>query len=277
MPSLNIWLTRKIMKKVLLVLMMVVVFFVSSLVAEETNKTVEILTIGNSFADNACSMLGNITRSVSGCNIQITKANIGGGYLEKHAKLIKACEENSELKPYSQKYNLKQLLKTNDWDVVTIQQVSSKSYKLETYQPYADEIVAYINTNAPLSEVVIHQTWAYAPGSKRFAGFGINRDEMHDGLVKCYNQLSDRYNGLRILPSGSAFYASYTKNPDIDLWNSGDRSHANQNGSYLAGCVWFGKLFGISPEKITWKPKSMSEKNAAKLRKTAAEVVAKYH
>ncbi|MDA3800541.1 MAG: DUF4886 domain-containing protein [Kiritimatiellae bacterium] len=263
------------MRKVLLVVMLVVAFCVSSLVAEETNKTVKLLTIGNSFADNACSMLGNITRSVPGCDIQIKKANIGGCYLEKHAQLIKACEENPELKPYYKKYTLKQLLKTNDWDVVTIQQVSHKSYKPETYQPYADEIVAYVNTNAPQAEVVIHQTWAYAPDCNRLPGFGISRDQMHEGLTKCYKKLSDHYKGMRMLPSGSAFYASYAENPDIDLWNPNDRFHANQNGCYLAGCVWFGELFGISPEKVAWKPGSMSEENAAKLRKIAAKVIGK--
>ncbi len=251
--------------------MSLVLFFVCGVNAIETN-TVKVLTIGNSFAENACSMLGNITRSVPGCNIVIGKANIGGCYLEKHAKLIKDCEVDPTLKPYHKKFTLKELLKKDKWDVVTIQQVSSKSFKPESYQPYADEIVAFVKTNSPQAEIVIHQTWAYSPNCKRLAEWDLKREDMHSGLVKCYNDLSKHYKGMRIFPSGSAFYESYKQFPEINLWNN-DGYHANQNGCYLAGCVWFGELFGISPEKVTWKPENMTDETASKLKKIASEVL----
>jgi len=261
---------RRIMKKTILI-MTLVLAMLCGVSAMETN-TVKILTIGNSFADNALMLLGNITRSVPGCKIVVGKANIGGCYLEKHAKLIKDCEADPLLKPYYKKYTLKERLKKDKWDVVTIQQVSHKSFKSESYQPYADEIVECIKTNAPQAEIVIHQTWAYAPSCKRLPGFGITRDEMHSGLTKCYTDLSKHYDGMRIFPSGNALYKSYKQFPEINLWNS-DGYHANQSGCYLAGCVWFGELFGVSPEKVTWSPKGMDLEVAKKLRKVAAEVL----
>jgi hypothetical protein len=258
------------MKKIILVMALVSVML-CGVNAMETN-TIKILTIGNSFADNALMLLGNITKSVPGCKIIIGKANIGGCYLEKHAKLIKDCEADPSLKPYFQKYTLKERLKKDKWDVVTIQQVSHKSFKPNSYQPYADEIVACIRENAPQAEIVIHQTWAYSPKCKRLADMNLTRDDMHSGLVKCYNDLSKHYDGMIILPSGNALYESYKANPEIDLWNS-DGYHANQNGCYLAGCVWFGELFGVSPKKVTYVPKGMDPEVAKKLRKVAAEVI----
>jgi hypothetical protein len=242
---------------------------VSSLWAEDV-KTVKLLTVGNSFADNACTYLKQITESVPGCKIEFSKANLGGCPFDRHAKLIKECEANPELKPYQKKYTLKELLQKEKWDVVTVQQVSHKSFLPESYHPYADEVVACIKTNAPAAEILIHQTWAYAPDCGRLEGFGLTRQQMNDGLVKCYADLAQHFGGLRILKSGESFTASLTADPELDLWNSKDRFHANREGCYLAGCVWFSELFGVSPEKVTFVPEGMDPAVAATLRKTAA-------
>lgn len=229
--------------------------------------TVRILTIGNSFADNACKYLKQITESVEGCNIIIGKANIGGCYLEKHADLMKQSELDSTLKPHNGK-SLKEWLLTDDWDIVTIQQVSHLSFKAETYQPYADEVRDYVNKYAPQAKIYIHETWAYAPDCPRLKGFGITSGQMFQGLKNNYEVLSERYNSP-ILPSGDAFNRSFKKREEIDLWSSNDRFHANENGCYLAACVWFKVLFGKSPKKIKYRPEEISKKTARYLRRVA--------
>ncbi len=256
------------MKKSFVLFVCIGIFAVTSLFAEDV-KTIKVLTIGNSFADNACTYLKQIAESVPGCKVEFAKANIGGCPLDKHAKLIKDCEVDPELKPYSKKYTLKELLQKDKWDVVTIQQVSHKSFKPETFHPYADELVSFVKKNAPDSEILIHETWAYAPDCKRLTGFGINRDQMHEGRMKNYYDLSKFFGGLRILKSGEAFTRCLKTNPDIDLWNAKDRFHANSNGCYMIGCVWFSELFGISPEKVAFVPKGIEPDVAAKLRKAA--------
>lgn len=247
------------------------VFLVSPLLAEEV-KTIKVLTIGNSFADNACTFLKQITESVPGCRLEFSKANLGGCSFERHAKLIKDCAADATLKPYQKSYTLKELLQKDQWDVVTIQQVSHESFLPKSYHPFADEVVACIKQSAPGAEILIHQTWAYAPDSKRIEGFGLTRQQMNHGLVKCYADLAQHFGGLRILRSGESFTASLQANPEIDLWNPKDRFHANREGCYLAGCVWFAELFGISAEKVTYVPDNMDPAVAAKLRQAAARL-----
>ncbi len=75
----------------------------------------------------------------------------------------------------------------------------------------------------------------------------MSREDMHKGLVENYQILANRYN-FEILPSGNSFYRATCEHESIDLWTQ-DRYHANMNGCYLAGCVWFGKMFGVSPAK----------------------------
>jgi len=236
-------------------------------------KTIKILTIGNSFARNACQFLPEITGSVSGCEIIITTANIGGCSLEKHVNLIEKCAKNPDLKPYYEKYCLKELLAMDNYGFITIQQVSLLSFKPESFQPYADKLINFIKQYSPDSEIIIHQTWAYSPKCKRLKDWNMSREEMHDGLVRSYNILAEQYN-LEILPSGNAFYSSFDKNKDIYLW-AGDGYHANNNGCYLAGCVWFGKFFNISPEKVKFIPDGMNKKTAIFLRKIAAKEINK--
>src|SRR5690606_4922932 len=233
--------------------------------------TKSVLTIGNSFADNAATFLSQIAESVPGYTIEITKANIGGCSLEKHAALIGECRKNPDLKPYYQKYCLQELLTMKDYDVVTIQQVSHLSIHADSFEPFAHELIDFIRKNAEESEIKVHQIWAYGPGSDRLEKWEMTREEMQSRLVQNYTDLASRYN-LDILPSGNAFYTAFEKNPKLDLW-SRDRYHANPNGCYLAGCVWFGELFGISPKKIQFVPDGMEPKTAKFLRKMAAKVV----
>jgi hypothetical protein len=233
--------------------------------------TVKILTVGNSFADNACTYLQQITESVPGFSIEITKANLGGCSLERHASLIEACKEDDGLKPYSNTYCLGDLLKKDTYDFVTIQQVSSLSFTPESFEPYAEVLIQFIREHAHSSEIMIHQTWAYGADSPRLKEWEMSREEMHNGLVKNYQVLAERY-GLDILPSGGAFYKATLKSGNIDLWGS-DRYHANMNGCYLAGCVWFGKLFGVSPQKIKFIPEGMDPDTARFLQKVAAKEI----
>jgi hypothetical protein len=238
--------------------------------AAATERSLTVLTVGNSFADNACAYLPQIAESVPGCQIRIIKANIGGCSLEKHAALIKECEADPKLRPYAKKDSLKTLLQKERYDVITVQQVSHQSFRPESYQPHAAELTAFIRQHAPDAEVVVHQTWAYAPDSGRLDELQISRDRMHAGLVACYATLAQSLGGVRLLRSGEAFYSSHRDNPGIDLWNARDRFHASRAGCYLAGCVWFGELFGVSPEKVAFVPEGLTQEEAATLRRTAA-------
>lgn len=241
--------------------------------AAQQNKVIKILTVGNSFAENACYYLREITESVPGNKIIITKANIGGCSLEKHANLIKECEVNLSLKPYYNQFTLKDLLEKDQYDFVTIQQYSASSFKPESYQPYADIIYQFIREHAPAAQIIIHQTWAYSNTCERLKQWGITRDEMQKGLVRCYNDLKKHFNA-EMLPSGNAFYTSFKKKPEIDLWKQ-DRYHANEYGCYLAGCVWFGKLFNVSPTEIKFIPEGFDTQTAVFLRNVAAQELRK--
>lgn len=54
-----------------------------------------------------------------------------------------------------------------DWDYISLQQVSGKSGLYETYNPYLPNLIKYVEGLATNTEMklMLHQTWAYASNS----------------------------------------------------------------------------------------------------------------
>lgn len=113
----------------------------------------KILTIGNSFAENATRYLAAIRAAEPGVDLVVGKANLGGCSLEKHWNLVEQCDLLPEVKPYNFTYvgregsepaTLRDALRAETWDYVTFQQVSDKNWQPETYYPYLDKLHALV-------------------------------------------------------------------------------------------------------------------------------------
>ncbi len=178
--------------------------------------TVRIMTIGNSFADNACRYLDDIA-AAQGHTIVIEKANIGGGSLEGHWNGMEAWKidpDSAEAKPYGEwtgssnvARSLEYKLNMHAYDWVTIQQVSHRSYQYDTFQPYAADLVDFIHEHAPGVGLAVHQTWAYREDDSLYDTGSYPNDpgEMYAGLTDSYLRLAQVSGGVPILPSGAAF------------------------------------------------------------------------
>ncbi len=180
---------------------------------------VKVLTIGNSFADDATTFLPQMA-TAGGHDLLLFKANPPGCSMEQHAGWIEAHEEDAESpagKPYpsafiparagesaDKKYSLAEILREEKWDFVTIQQVSNLSFKEESFEPYAGTIIDCIRENSPDAEIVIHQTLAYREDYPGFADGDFTQEKMFEGLEANYRKLAEKY-GLRVIPVSQAF------------------------------------------------------------------------
>ncbi|QDV40839.1 hypothetical protein Enr13x_06750 [Stieleria neptunia] len=276
-------------------------------------RTVRVLTIGNSFAQNACRYLEQIAESDGSCRIVIGTANIGGCTLQKHADLAAKSATDPDEKPYrgadGKRYSLQAYLAADAWDFVTLQQMSALSYKPETYHPYIEQLVAVVNEHAPKAEILIHQTWAYRPDSPLLKSDGLTQQQMYERLAAAYDSVADQFDS-RIMPVGTAFqmardttgrevlvhdpdynydnpvYPSLPKqtNSLVTGWHwrtSGpnkqlrlDFKHGNTKGCFLAGLVWYEVLTGNDATATTYRPKGVTEQDADFLRRAAHQAVA---
>jgi len=277
--------------------------------AQQKSKTVRVFMIGNSFSQNASRYLPYMAKE-GGYNLELGHAEPGGCSLQRHWDSVAAyLQDTSRGKLYNGK-SLKELLGKGKWDIVTIQQYSLLSADEKTYEQYARKLYDYIKELQPDAEVVIHQTWAYRADAKNFGRVdgtetAKTQQEMWEKSRVNYHSLSKALGGLRIIPSGDAFYAvatdskwAFKKDEAFDYTNAVspalpadensinvgytwtnegklkfDPNHANEAGCYLAGLMWYGTLFGEDPVKLSFKPKAVSDEFAAFLRETASKTL----
>jgi hypothetical protein len=276
--------------------------------AQERPKTVRLLTVGNSFSENATKYLARIAEA-DGNALVHHRCVIGGSGPDQHLARAAAHEKDPTDKAglYGTGKSLKEELAAEKWDVITIQQASIKSHDVSTYRPGMRELYAYIRKHAPASEVVIHQTWAYRVDDPRFSGKAEPRTQkaMYDGLSAAYRTIA-RELGVRLIPVGDAFYAAdtdprwgYRPDPRFDVktarhpalpdqthslhvgwrWET-DRSalkmdghHAGPAGEYLGGLVFYEFLYGRSAVGNTFRPSGVDEEYARFLQDTAHKAV----
>ncbi len=236
--------------------------------------TLNLLSVGNSFSSSAAVYLGKVAES-AGCGLVYEHASLGGCSLERHWQLVEACEADPELKPYSENgvgFTLKEKLQSRQWDVVTIQQASHESWRPESFEPYAEKLRDFILEYAPGAEVVIQQTWSYAPDDLLLAGWGIDQTEMYRKLTANYVGAARKL-GLRLIPMGLAVQivrmSSVGTFPKLEMI-SGDHFHLSRSGQYLQACVWFAGLYGRDAREIGFAPPELAADEAAYLRNVAA-------
>lgn len=297
----------KVFRSKFLVLLAFIAWLPSN--AQQQGKSIRVFMIGNSFSQNASRYLPNMARE-GGYNLELGHAEPGGCSLQRHWDSVAASIADTSRGKLYKGQSLKELLSDGKWNIVTIQQYSLLSADEKTYQPYAKKLYDFIKQLQPDAEVVIHQTWAYRADAKNFGRVdgtktAKTQQEMWEKSRAAYHALAKELGGLRIIPSGDAFYAvatdtkwAFKKDETFDSANAAapalpadensinvgysrsndnklkfDPNHANEAGCYLAGMMWYGTLFGEDPAKLSFKPGTVSDEFAAFLKKTASKTL----
>jgi len=207
--------------------------------------TLKILGIGNSFLVDATGDLGAVSRD-AGYKVIISRATIGGSSFETHyaaAMLHEADPNDPRGKPYGKKTSLKQMLTSESWDIVTIQQVSHKSSDATSFLPHAKLLCDYIRKYAPGAEIVFHQTWAYR--EDKFKDGAAGQIAMYQGLTRAYHSMAKELGIRRIIPVGDAFQLTwespvgkYQPDPNFDYKNAKYPARPADKNSLHAGFSW---------------------------------------
>jgi hypothetical protein len=246
----------------------------------EPKKDARLLIFGNSFSGNSTKHLTALAKE-GGKNLYFLNLIKGGCSLQQHAGAIKAAltaPESTEAKFYSpggtakEKFpNVKRInaiegIDAGPWDYVSIQQYSLISYKPETYEPYAKELIDFIRSESPDAKIVVHETWAYRKDDPLFKDGTFTPEKMHEGVKTSYEKLADAYD-LQFLPIGDAFFAAsktpewtYVQDPNFDFKNPQKGTLPKQPGSLYVGWIWK----KILANTATPDAAPTSEANAAK-------------
>lgn len=212
-------------------------------------QSLKVLTIGNSFANSVFVCLPEIVKSVPGCELVLDRANIGGCSLERHWNELKKSEADPAYKPYDDKYTLKDKLTSQPWDIITMQQVSTLSFKPESFEPWFKNLYDYVRQYAPQAEIVIQMTWSYRADHRFFTSvLPGGQNEMYEKLSLAYGQIAEKYQ-LRVIPTGYALQLA-RKNQPVQfvpgkIYNKEELSEfvypklpSEAAGSFITGPSW---------------------------------------
>ena len=206
----------------------------------------KILSIGNSFSQDAQRYLSKIAIK-EGERIKNINLYIGGCSLRTHYLNMLDGRDDYTLEFLGEstgvKVSIDRVLRSDDWDVITLQQVSTQSAKFESYTPYIEELADYVRTFCPKAKIYIHETWAYENGCARLSDLGFESDEdMYAGLKDAYAKAKEKIEAYGIIPSGTAMIEASRRG--LSHLHR-DTFHASLGaGRYILGLTWYKALFG---------------------------------
>jgi len=228
----------------------------------------KILSIGNSFSQDAQRYLTRFAKA-AGVDILTHNLEIGGCSLEQHWNYFKNDDKNYALEIdgvwKANEYTLTQGLMEDDWDIITIQQVSQNAGKPETFEPFLPNLLTAIRALCPNAKLYFQETWEYEIGSTHYAfpEYGCDPNVMFERVKKTCRAKA-KENDLLIIPSGEAIHAA-KQLAEFDpakggqsLYRDGFHMHLVY-GRYLLACVWFKTLLGRTPVGNNFMPDDVAE------------------
>lgn len=236
----------------------------------------KLLSIGNSFSQDAQRWLHQ-TAVANGYDLETTNLMIGGCSLETHwhhmtdGEAAYYLERNGE--DVQQMITLPDALAMDEWDVITVQQVSSHSGRPQTFFPYLEELVAFVREKCPNAKIYFHQTWAYEIDSEHgdFPYYNRDQKEMYRRICDCA-EMAAKIIDATILPSGPVVQYLRDNAPEFDYKNGAlslnrDGFHLSWDyGRYAAAATWVKVLFGKTPTVCPfedWDPALIAPIHAA--------------
>lgn len=213
---------------------------------------IKMLSIGNSFSQDALFYFRGLADD-AGIEVDVWHMCIGGCSLERHYNNMMAdlpeynFSVNGEVRPAA---TLSEVIETEQFDIVTIQQVSHMSGLYSTYHPYVDALAAYIRKHQPNAKLWWHKTWAYEIDSSHsgFAPYSKSQEIMYKAICKVVEKVNDEMKFDGIIPSGDVIQTlrsrpefNYPQEPS--LCRDGFHMHLLY-GRYAVAATWFETLLG---------------------------------
>ncbi len=265
------------MKKAILFLLFI---FHLSLITSDA-KVVKVLAIGNSFSQDAIEQYLYELARAQGDSLVIGNAYIGGCSIDRHyTNLVK----DSALYAYRKvvggvrserkKWTLKQIIRDEQWDIISLQQASQLSGVFDSYKnlPAFKRLVESYVTNFHV-EFVWHMTWAYAEDfkSSRFQPYDYKQRQMYSDIVSTMLSVMPAIGNPRIVPTGTAVQLVRYRLGDI---LNRDGMHLSYTlGRYTAACTWCEFLTGRIVDGNSYYPATINETEAQICQEEAHEAV----
>lgn len=239
----------------------------------DARNVIKILTIGNSFSEDAVENYLYDLAKAAGDSLVIGNLYIGGCSLETHSKNAASNAPNYSyrkivggIKTVTPKQTMAFAIKDEPWDYISFQQASPYSGQFQSYFPHLTNLMDYVAAHAlnPKVKYILHRTWAYARNSPHtgFANYQNDQDQMFNAIVKATNEVTDKVQRFKLLiPAGTAIQNVRTSAIGDSLTRDGYHLQLTY-GRYTAACTWLEALTGKSPVGNRYVPQTITKEQA---------------
>lgn len=203
----------------------------------------KILSIGNSFSQDAQRYLYRLAKA-NGKEIHNVNLYIGGCSLERHSENIDgdiaAYSYEIHGEPGERLISIKEALLSDEWDYVTLQEVSFRSFRVEGFKLYIEKLADYVRKYSKNAKIVLHKTWSYPDFELKRTPFHRTED-MYSRIERVYKWAAEKIGADGIIPSGETLER---------MMKCGYKVHRDTHASFIHGryalaLTWFEYFFGI--------------------------------
>lgn len=270
------------MKK-LISLLLALAFFSFDLSAQE--KVLKVLAIGNSFSEDGIENYLYELAQADGKQIIIGNMYIGGASVELHVKNSREDKASYSYrkigrdgkKVTTKDVSISQAIADEDWDYISLQQASPFSGQYAIIMKDLPELITYVNSlKKPHTKLFYHQTWAYQKDSnhKGFANYDNNQLKMYAAIAQTSKKIGKTKDFAMVIPAGTAIQNARTSSQGDSYTRDGYHLELTF-GRFTAACTWYEKLFKKDVRKNTYKPATISKKQAQIAKQAAHKAVKK--
>jgi PKD repeat protein len=210
-----------------------------------SQDTLNVLFIGNSYTsfNNLPLLVQNLSTS-AGKTLNID-SNMPGGYL-----ISSHLNDATTLSKISQ----------GNWDYVILQEQSLiptiDYYRYNDMYPAMTDLKSVIEQYNPCAKVITYMTWGRRFGGQHCDPSGTycspvfaNFNHMQDSLTSAYLEISEQLN-IQCAPVGVTW--QNILNDTTLVLHSGDNSHPNIDGSYVAALSIFSSIWKLGTSGLTY-------------------------
>lgn len=234
-------------------------------VAEE----IKVLAIGNSFSVDALTHLYGLFEDAGVENYTIGNLYIGGCSIDRHWTYMKqndayytfTCVRDGQT-TRKDKVTANYGLTFDDWDIITLQQLSHESAD-EAYFENLQNVIDYVKKKAPQAQIWWHMGWSYPEGAQDLKNLNMTQLELYEGIVEVIDStILTNPDITGVIPVGTTIQNLRTSKLGDTL--NRDETHLTEGiGRYAAAMTWLAALTGADVDKIKWTPEKFPETNYA--------------
>ena len=257
----------------------------SNIEREAHDTTLKILGIGNSYTIDSMRMLGAVYQAEKNQNVELSVAYKGGCRLDQHVSFYHNNEAayafyqwNAQTGKWvtTKDMTLQEIIAADDWDLVSMQQGSTKSGVESTYNSDIQAIQGFVKDGLGYTPTFFwNMTWSY-PGvdiegdgvtmesasnaSAFFNTYNGDQEYMYQMITQTVqNKILPDTTFKWIMPVGTAVQnmkSSYLTPHELYR----DYTHLNDYARLMAAYVWFCKLEGVPTDsfKLDYIPDALT-------------------